>query len=106
MSLSLSMVTRPVATRFAAIALVGAMAGVTFAPADAEARWRRGHAGGAVAAGIIGGLALGALAAGAYSRPAYAGPRYHHVSEPECWVERRRVWDGYRWVRVRQTVCD
>jgi hypothetical protein len=36
-------------------------------------RSSRGSRGGAVAAGVIGGLALGALAAGA-ARPAYAAP--------------------------------
>ena len=54
---------------------------------SAEAQWRprpaygngyrpyRGNRGGAVAAGIIGGIAAGALIAGA-SRPAYAAPSY------------------------------
>jgi hypothetical protein len=38
--------------------------------------WRRPNYGGAVAAGLVGGLALGALAASAYSYPAYAYPAY------------------------------
>lgn len=44
--------------------------------AEAGGYWRhRGYNGGAVAAGVIGGLALGALAATA-ARPAYAYPSY------------------------------
>ena len=43
--------------------------------ADAQYRYRRGPSGGAVAAGVIGGLAVGAIVGGAIasSRPAYAG---------------------------------
>jgi hypothetical protein len=43
---------------------------------DAEARGRRGH-GGAVAAGVIGGLAVGALI-GAAASSAYAAPSYSY----------------------------
>ena len=60
--------------KFFALAAAALTAGSALAisTSDAEARWRghRGYNGGAVAAGVIGGLALGALAAGAAS-PAY-----------------------------------
>jgi len=56
-------------------------AGIVIAAPAAEAgqRWRRHHDGGAVAAGLIGGLALGAIAGSviAGSRPAY-GHSYGH----------------------------
>lgn len=59
--------------------LTGALAGLVFAGGIAaslnEAEARPRHRGGAVAAGIIGGLALGAIAASA-ARPAYAYPAY------------------------------
>ncbi len=82
----------------------------------AEARDRRHNRGGAVAAGVIGGLALGALAAGA-ARPAYAAPvapgyAYPAYGQPayyggECYEVRRRYVDdwGRRFTR-RETVCD
>ncbi len=63
--------------------------------------------GGAIAAGIIGGLALGAIAAGAAH--ANSGPGYYapaRVYGGECWMERREVtnrWGdvvGYRRIRV------
>jgi hypothetical protein len=67
--------------------------------------------GGAVAAGVVGGLALGALAAGA-AHPGYYGygygyPAYGYPEYGGCYVARQRVIDawGYpHWRRVR--VCD
>ena len=62
-------------------ALAGGLAAAVFAAGiaastqDAEAGWRYRNNGGAVAAGVIGGLAIGALAASA-ARPAYAYPSY------------------------------
>ena len=87
----------------AAATIAGTMAVAT---SDAEARWRGRH-GGAIAAGIVGGLALGALAASAH-RPAYGyGPAYI-VDEPSCYTVRRRVWNEYRGHHVvrRVRVCD
>ncbi len=63
-----------------------------------------GWGGGALAAGIIGGLALGALAAGASSR-AYAAPVY---DGPVCYRDVRPVhdaWGRYLGERVVR-VCD
>jgi hypothetical protein len=72
--------------------------------------YRRGNRGGAVVAGLIGGLALGTIASAAanpyyyspayypYYRPAYFGPR--------CVLERRRVVNRYgRLVWRRIEVC-
>ncbi|MCZ7641438.1 MAG: hypothetical protein M5U33_00100 [Pseudorhodoplanes sp.] len=84
------------------IAAAGLVALATItAPAPAEAR-----RGGAVAAGIIGGLAVGALLGGAY-RPygPYYGPAYYGAYGPGCVIRRERVWNGYRWVRQRVRVC-
>ncbi len=88
---------KTVAAALAAVTLLA-----TVVPSSAEAGWRhrRGWHGGYAAAGIVGGLALGALAAGAY-RPYYAAPVYG-----ECWTERRRVWNGYRHVLVRERFCN
>lgn len=66
-------------------------------------RYDRRPYGGAVAAGLIGGLALGAIAGAAanpyyvpvYDRPAYYVPR-------RCFVERRRVVNAYGRVVVRR----
>ena len=78
-------------------------------------RGRRSNVGGAVAAGVIGGLALGAIAAGA-ARPAYAAPvapgyAYPAYGRPayyggDCYEVRRRYVDdwGRRFYR-HETVC-
>jgi hypothetical protein len=75
------------------------------APQPAEAR-----NGGAIAAGVIGGLALGAIIGSAVSGPHYgygpgyyaAGPAYGYGS---CYWTRQRIWDGWGW-RVRPVrVC-
>jgi len=69
------------------------------APAPAQAR-----GGGAVAAGVIGGLAAGAIIGGAVSRPYgyYGGPYY--AAAPGCYWRRERVWTayGWRWHRWRE----
>jgi hypothetical protein len=58
-----------------AIATGVALAAATLAPTPADARDR----GGAIAAGVIGGLAAGAIIGGAIaSRPAYGGPVYYY----------------------------
>jgi hypothetical protein len=61
----------------------------------------RPYNGGAVAAGLVGGLALGALAATA-AQPYYAAPAYGR-----CWIERRRVADAWGNLYVRPVrVCN
>jgi hypothetical protein len=86
-------------------------------PSPAEARDR----GGAVAAGIIGGIAAGAILGSALSGPRYYEPAPVYVAPPPppayyyeeygdgpiCHVERRRVWvEGYGWRKRRIEVCD
>jgi len=78
----------------------------------------RSNVGGAVAAGLIGGLALGALAASpAYSYPAYSYPAYpatypgyygsSYYGAPACYTVRRRFVDDWGRVVVRRTqVCE
>ncbi|MEJ0094319.1 MAG: hypothetical protein WDN46_13040 [Methylocella sp.] len=70
--------------------------------------------GGAVAAGLLGGLAIGAIAGGAiagaappppygpygYYAPAYAPP------PPRCWWQPQQVWNGYAYVVERVRVCN
>lgn len=93
----------------AALAL-GATVAASATPAAAD--WRGYHHrgnGGAVAAGVIGGLALGALAAGAataaprYYAPAYAAPVYD-----SCYRRDEPTYDRWgRFVGYRDvTVCD
>jgi hypothetical protein len=69
--------------------------------------------GGAVAAGIIGGLALGAIVGSAasgphyydYDRGYYYRPR-HYYYRPHCWWEHDRYWNGWRWRWHRVRVCN
>ena len=82
----------------------------------------RSNVGGAVAAGVIGGLALGALATRpAYSYPSYSYPAYSYPAypvaspgyygsevyvEPACYTVRRRYVDAWGQVFVRrEQVC-
>lgn len=78
-------------------------------PSSAEAGWRRHH-GGAVAAGIIGGLALGAIAASAaHARPVPVyEPEYYPVRyRPTCYWTRVRERVSYDTVVIRRVrVCD
>jgi hypothetical protein len=66
--------------------------------------------GGAVAAGVAGGLLGGALLGGAIaaSRPApvYVAPAPVYVEEPPCRMVREKFWDGYGWRFRRVQVCD
>jgi hypothetical protein len=71
--------------------------------------------GGAVAAGVVGGLAVGAILGSAAAQPRYYAPPPAYVAEPvyeeapRCYFTRGEpVWDGYRgvWVRPRVRVCE
>lgn len=84
----------------AAVIAVAAIA----APQPAEAR----NQGGAIAAGVIGGLALGAII-GSQSRGYSYGPSYYAPGpvyyRPSCYWHRERVWDGWGWHTRRVRVC-
>ncbi len=92
-------------TALAAAAVV-AVAAVA-APTTADAR-----NGGAVAAGVIGGLAVGAIVGSSAANSGYYGygyapaPVYYGPPAYGCYITRQRVWTNYgpRWQRVR--VCD
>jgi hypothetical protein len=86
---------------FAALALA-----VTVTPNPALA-----HDGGAVAAGVIGGLAVGAIVGSQMNRNGYGGPGYYEQGyQPvygACHIERQAFEDGYGRVHTRQVrVCD
>ena len=102
-----------------ALAVIG---GVGVPTTSAEAGWRGGpwrygpyarygyyrrpNYGGAVAAGVVGGLALGALAA---SRPVYVYPAYGPtvVYAPDCHFARRTYYDAWGNAVVRRVqICD
>lgn len=86
-----------------AAALSTAMA-VSSTPTPVQAR------GGALAAGIIGGLAVGTIL-GAAAAPRYYGPPPVYVEgpPPRCyWARGQAVWDPYAgvWRHPRVRVCD
>ena len=91
-------------TALAAAATLGPAA--IAAPQPAEAR-----NGGAIAAGIIGGLAVGALIGAAANGPYYGyGPGYAYggpvgYGYGGCYWTRQRVWDGWGWRSRRVQVC-
>ncbi len=70
--------------------------------------------GGAIAAGVVGGLAVGAIVGSQVNRNYYGGPTYvdqpAYVVEPgyRAWhIERQEVSDGYGNIRLRRVrVCD
>jgi hypothetical protein len=70
--------------------------------------------GGAIAAGVAGGLIGGALLGGAIAGaaaappppPAYYAPGPAYVVEPACHWVRERFWDGYGWRFRRVQVCN
>lgn len=87
-------------------AVVALAVAVTITPQPAFAR-----NGGAVAAGVIGGLAVGAIIGSQVNGGYYGGPGYYESgyqpSYRECHTERQQVEDGYGNVRVRRVrVCD
>jgi hypothetical protein len=102
--MTISINRKTILSLVAAATMGGAIATST---SSAEAGWRgggRGYGhGGAVAAGLVGGLALGAIASHGYRPYPYYGPV---VVTRDCYTVRRKVWTDYGWRRVRQTVCD
>jgi hypothetical protein len=67
--------------------------------------------GGAIAAGVVGGLAAGAIIGSAANGGYYGGPGYYgNGYQPvygACHVERQEFDDGYGRIRVRRfRVCD
>ena len=95
-------------TRGLIVLVTAAAMGAAVLPAPAQA----GGNGGAVAAGVIGGLAVGGLLGAAAAQPRYGyapAPVYVAPPPPSCyWTRGEPVWDGYRgvWVRPRVQVCD
>jgi len=91
----------------AAVTIAGSMVAVT---PEAEARGR----GGAVAAGVLGGLAAGAIigsaAAPYYYAPPPPPPAYYAPAPvyygPQCVWQKQRYWDGYYWQVRRVKVCN
>ncbi|MEA3026440.1 MAG: hypothetical protein QOF91_1725 [Alphaproteobacteria bacterium] len=91
----------------ATAAVVALSVSAAFEPASARD-------GGAVAAGVIGGLAVGAIVGSQVNRGYYNGPAYvdepAYVSEPayrSCRIERQEVVDAYGNYRTRRVrVCD
>ena len=88
---------------FIALVAVATIAGsVVAVPGKADAYWR----GGAVAAGVVGGLAAGAIIAGAAAPYYYAPPPPPPVYYgPACRWVKQRWWDGYAWRVRRVQVC-
>jgi hypothetical protein len=89
--------------KWTVLAAASALAlGMATAPASAE--YGRN---GAAAAGVVGGLAAGAILGGALAaRPAPA-PVEVYEDEPDCHIERRRVWvEGIGWRRRPVEVCE
>jgi hypothetical protein len=90
---------------FAALVAVTTIAGSLAVTPPAKA-----GDGGAIAAGVAGGLIGGALLGGAIaaSRPApvYVAPAPTYVEEAPCRWVRERFWDGYGWRFRRIEVCD
>ena len=94
-------------TRGLIVLVAAATMGAAVLPPSAQA----GSNGGAVAAGVIGGLAVGAIVgSAAASQPRYYAPAPVYVAPPpRCyWTRGEPVWDGYRgaWVRPRMQICD
>ena len=86
------------------VALASAATIAAFAPTPAQA-----GDGGAIAAGVIGGLAAGAIIGGAAASGGYYGPAPVYYGAygpgPGCVIRRERVWDGYGWRMQRVRVC-
>lgn len=91
---------------------LSAVAALTLAVAVSPQPAQAGGNGGAVAAGVVGGLAVGAIVGSQVNRGYYGGPGYYEsgyqpVYGGGCHVERQQFEDGYGRIRVRRVrVCD
>jgi hypothetical protein len=94
--------------RLAVTAAIGALALSTFTAASPA----NAGDGGAVAAGVAGGLIGGMFLGSALAGPRYYEPAPVYVAPPppsDCyWTRGRPYWDDYRgvWIRPRVRVCD
>lgn len=95
--------------------LAALVAMTTIAGSLAVAPAAKAGDGGAIAAGVAGGLLGGALLGGAiaasrpapvYGAPVYVAPAPTYVEEDPCHWARERFWDGYGWRVRRVRVCD
>ncbi|MCC8984077.1 hypothetical protein HAP47_0031230 [Bradyrhizobium sp. 41S5] len=90
--------------------LAALVAVTTIAGSLAVAPAAKAGDGGAIAAGVAGGLIGGALLggaiAGARPAPVYVAPAPTYVEEAPCRWVRERFWDGYGWRFRRIQVCD
>jgi hypothetical protein len=92
------------------IALTAASAFALVAVVSSQPAFAGGN-GGAIAAGVVGGLAVGAIIGSQANRNYYGGPGYYESGyQPvynSCHTERQQFEDGYGNVRVRNVrVCD
>lgn len=88
---------------FISCAAAASLAVAVLAPTSAHAR-----NGGAIAAGVIGGIALGAIigSAAANNGPYYQPAPAYYGPPPGCYWQSQRVWDGYGWRFTRVRVCN
>ncbi len=90
---------------------LAAVAALTLAVTVSSQPAYAGGNGGAIAAGVVGGLAVGAIIGSQANRGYYNGPGYYQDSGYRgysgCHTERQQVEDGYGNVRIRRVrVCD
>lgn len=88
-----------------------AVAALTLAVAASPQPAFAGGNGGAVAAGVVGGLAVGAIIGSQANRGYYGGPGYYESGyQPVyrgCHTERQQVEDAYGRIHIRRVrVCD
>ncbi len=92
-----------------AVLAAAAVAAVLFTSIAAPAPAYAG--GGAVVAGVLGGLTAGAIIGGAVAPYGYYGyGPYGYYGAPAgyyggCYWQRQRFWDGYGWAIRRVRVC-
>jgi hypothetical protein len=91
---------------------LAAVAALTLAVTMSSQPAHAGGNGGAVAAGVVGGLAVGAIVGSQANRGYYGGPGYYEsgyqpVYGGGCHIERQQVEDGYGRIHIRRVrVCD